>query len=247
MTVKSLEVNRMFDRAETTLCLVTSLDGKITTGSTDNLDSEKDWKRIRGVKEGFAQYYEVEQSLGPNYLNSGRVLEKVGFNDKKELPEKEPLKIVVIDRKPHLNKHGIKYLCNWLEKLFIVTNNPKHSAFELKNKYDNIEIIYYETDVNFADLLMKLKKHCGIEKITIESGGTLNAIFFRNSLVDHVKIVVAPLIVGGKDTSSLVDGFSLTDQSQLRMLKALKLKDCKKLENSYLLLEYDVINNTIIE
>jgi len=236
----------MFERAETTLCLVISLDGKITTGSTDNLDSE-DWKRIVGVKEGFVQYYEVEQSLGPNYLNSGRVLEKVGFNDKKEVPEKEPLKFVVIDRKPHLNKQGIEYLCNWLEKLFIVTNNPEHPAFELKHEYDNIEIIYYETDVDFADLMMKLKKYHKIEKITIESGGTLNAIFFRNGLVDHVKIVVAPLIVGGKDTSSLVDGFSLTDQSKLHLLKALKLKECKQLENSYLLLEYDVINNTAIE
>ena len=246
-TKKLLEANKMFERAETTLCLVISLDGKITTGSTDNLDSDLDWKRIVGVKEGFAQYYEVEQSLGPNYLNSGRVLEKVGFNNKKEVPEKESLKFVVIDRKPHLNKNGINYLCNWLEKLFVVTNNPRHPAIEVESKYGNIEIIYYETDVDFADLLVKLKRNYGMERITIESGGTLNAVFFRNGLIDHVKIVVAPLIVGGKDTSSLVDGFSLTDTSQLHLLKALKLKDCKKLDNSYLLLEYDVINNTIIE
>lgn len=237
----------MSERAETTLCLVISLDGKITTGSTDNLDSDLDWKRIVGVKEGFAQYYEVEQSLGPNYLNSGRVLEKVGFNDKKEVPKKEPLKFVVVDRKPHLNKNGINYLCNWLEKLFIVTNNTKHPAFGLKDEYDNIETIYYKTEVDFVDLLVRLRKHHEIEKITIESGGTLNAIFFRNGLVDHVKIVVAPLIVGGKDTSSLVDGFSLTNQSQLHLLKALKLKECKKLQNSYLVLEYDVINDTIVE
>jgi 2,5-diamino-6-(ribosylamino)-4(3H)-pyrimidinone 5'-phosphate reductase len=237
----------MFERAETTLCLVISLDGKITTGSTDNLDSDLDWKRIVGVKEGFAQYYKVEHSLGPNYLNSGRVLEKVGFNNKKEAPEKEPLRFVVVDRRPHLDENGLKYLSNWLEKLFVVTNNPKHPAFELQGKHQNIETIYYETDVDFADLLVKLKKNHKIENITIESGGTLNAVFFRNGLVDHVKIVVAPLIVGGKDTSSLVDGFSLTEQSQLHLLRALRLRKCKKLENSYLLLEYDVINNTVIE
>jgi 2,5-diamino-6-(ribosylamino)-4(3H)-pyrimidinone 5'-phosphate reductase len=46
----------MLERAETTLCLVISLDGKITTESTDNLDSDLDWKRIVGVKEGFSQY-----------------------------------------------------------------------------------------------------------------------------------------------------------------------------------------------
>jgi len=237
----------VLERAETTLCLVISLDGKITTGSTDNLDSDLDWKRIVGVREGFSQYYRVEQSLGPNYLNSGRVLEKVGFNDKKEAPQKEPLRFVVVDRKPHLNGNGINYLCNWLEKLFIVTNNPKHIGFELKSRHKNLEMIYYETEIDFVDLLVRLKKSHKIDKITIESGGTLNSVFFRNGLVDHVKIVVAPLIVGGKDTSSLVDGFSLTDQSQLHLLKALKLRECKKLEKSYLLLEYDVVNNTVIE
>lgn len=233
----------MSERAETTLCLVISLDGKITTGSTDNLDSE-DWKKIKGVKEGFTQYYRIEESLGPNYLNSGRVLKKVGFNDKKDIPMKEPLKMVVIDRKPHLNKQGVKYLCNWLEKLFMVTNNPKHPAVELENEYDNIEMMYYDDDIDFTDLLVKIKKHHGIGKITIESGGTLNAIFFRSGLIDHVKVVVAPLIVGGKDTSTLVDGFSLTDGSQLHLLKPLKLKSCKRLENSYLLLEYDVVYST---
>jgi 2,5-diamino-6-(ribosylamino)-4(3H)-pyrimidinone 5'-phosphate reductase len=237
----------MLERAETTLCLVISLDGKITTGSTDNLDSDLDWKRIVGVKEGFGQYYRVEQSLGPNYLNSGRVLEKVGFNSKKDVPQKEPLKFVVIDRKPHLNKTGIIYLSNWLEKLFIVTNNRKHPAFGLKREHRNIETMYYESEIDFADLLVRLKKNHGMERITIESGGTLNAMFFRSGLVDHVKIVVAPLIVGGKDTSSLVDGFSLTEQSQLCLLKALKLRAFEKLENSYLLLEYDVVNDTIIE
>ena len=237
----------MLKRAETTLCLVISLDGKITTGSTDNLDSDLDWKRIIGVKEGFAQYYRVEQSLGPNYLNSGRVLEKVGFNNKKEAPHKEPLRFVVIDRKPHLNENGINYLCNWLERLFIVTNNLEHPAFELRSKHKNLETIYHENEIDCADLLVELKKNHNIEKITVESGGTLNSVFFRNGLIDHMKIVVAPLIVGGKDTSSLVDGFSLTEQSQLYMLKALKLRECKKLENSYLLLEYDVINKTVIE
>lgn len=237
----------MFERAETTLCLVISLDGKITTGSTDNLDSELDWRRVVGVKEGFAQYHEIEYSLGPNYLNSGRVLEKVGFNDKTGVPKKEPLKFVVIDRKPHLNRNSVTYLSNWLEKLFIVTDNPNHPAFELRNVRQNIEAIYYENEIDFTDLLVRLRREHGIEKITIESGGSLNALFFRNGVVDHLKIVVAPLIVGGKDTPSMVDGFSLTDQSQLHMLKALKLKKCTELENSYLLLEYDVVNDTVIE
>jgi hypothetical protein len=37
------------------------------------------------------------------------------------------------------------------------------------------------------------------------------------------------------------------DQSARGLLKALKLKECKKIETSYLLLEYDVINNTLMQ
>jgi len=237
----------LLKRTETTLCLVMSLDGKITTGSTDNMDSDRDWKRIVGVKEGFAQYYRVEQSLGPNYLDSGRVLEKVGINDRSSMPDKEPLQFVVVDRKPHLNRNGIAYLCHWLRRVFIVTNNPRHPATELKQEYGNIEVLLYATEIDFKDLLQRLRNDYAMEKITIETGGTLNSILFRSGLVDHVKIVVAPLVVGGKDTSSLVDGISLTEQSQLHQLKPLKLRECRRLNDSYLLLEYDVINDTIVD
>ena len=39
-------------RPETTLFMIESLDGKISTGDNDELDVDKDFKRIVGVKEG---------------------------------------------------------------------------------------------------------------------------------------------------------------------------------------------------
>jgi len=74
------------ERTETTLLLLCSVDGKITTGDNDSLDSDKDWRRIRGVKEGLQQYYEVEYSTAINSLNSGRVMEKIGINERKNIP-----------------------------------------------------------------------------------------------------------------------------------------------------------------
>jgi len=44
----------------TTLFMLESLDGKISSGNSDNLDADKDWCRINGVKEGLHQYYEIE-------------------------------------------------------------------------------------------------------------------------------------------------------------------------------------------
>lgn len=47
------------DRSITTLFI--SVDGKISTGATDDLDVDKDFSKIKGVNEGLHQYYEIEQ------------------------------------------------------------------------------------------------------------------------------------------------------------------------------------------
>ena len=34
------------------------------------------------------------------------------------------------------------------------------------------------------------------ERVTIQSGGTLNGMFVRNKLIDYVNIVIAPMLMG---------------------------------------------------
>lgn len=84
-------------------------------------------------------------------------------------------------------------------------------------------------------------KKYGAKAITIQSGGTLNGKFLRDNLIDYVNIVIAPLLVGGKDTSTLIDGESIISSKELGKLKALKLIECKQLDDSYIQLKYKVI------
>jgi 2,5-diamino-6-(ribosylamino)-4(3H)-pyrimidinone 5'-phosphate reductase len=70
----------------------------------------------------------------------------------------------------------------------------------------------------------------------------MNAQFIRQGLIDNVRIVVAPLIVGGKDTPTLVDGESIRKIEDLYKLKSLKLRNCRVLKDSFLDLEYEVNN-----
>ena len=65
---------------------------------------------------------------------------------------------------------------------------------------------------------------------------------FREKLFDYIDIVIAPILVGGKDTSTLIDGRSLLSESELSQLGVLKLQECMVLENSYLRLRYQVIH-----
>lgn len=150
------------------------------------------------------------------------------------------VRFIIIDNKPHLNENGINYLCHWVEKLILVTTNKNHIAFSLKEKYDNLDIIYYD-DLDLNKLLFDIKNNYDAERITIQSGGNLNGLFLRENLIDYVNILIAPLLVGGRDTSTLIDGESISNQKDLNKLKALELIECNKLNNSYVQLIYKVI------
>ncbi len=228
------------ERPITTLFMLESLDGKINSGNSDNLDADKDWCQIKGVKEGLHQYYEIEATTDYYSLNTGRVMAKIGINDRKEYHEKVDISFIIIDNKPHLNEHGIDYLCNWVEKLILVTTNKNHIAFSLKEKYENLDILYYEV-LDLKTLLTDMKQKYNAEKITIQSGGNLNGKFLREDLIDYVNIVIAPLLVGGRDTSTLIDGDAISTVNELNKLKALQLIECNKLEDSYIQLKYKII------
>lgn len=230
----------MKEKPITTLFMLESLDGKISSGNNDNLDADKDWCQIDGVKEGLYQYYEIEATTDFYSLNTGRVMAKIGVNEKAKYHDKMNCRFIIIDNKPHLNEKGIDYICHWVDKLILVTTNKNHVAYSLREKYDNLDILFYN-DLDLKALLIDMGKKYDAKAITIQSGGMLNGKFLRDNLIDYVNVVIAPLLVGGKDTSTLIDGESIVSSKELGKLKALKLIECKQLDNSYIQLKYEVI------
>ena len=224
------------DRPITTLYMLMSVDGKISTGSTDNMDVDKDFPKVEGVSEGLHQYYEIEQTTDLWSFNTGRVQKKMGVNEK-PLPEKTPVSFVVLDNR-HLTESGVRYFCALSKEFVIVTTNPAHPAYNVKE--DNLHIIF-QKKISLSDALAVLKKDYGCDRITIQSGGTLNAMFLREQLFDYIDVVVAPVLVGGRETSTLIDGESLRNECELDKLGPLKLIDCNVLDDSYLRLRYEVL------
>ena len=233
------------DRPVVTLFMLISVDGKISTGCTDELDVDKDFPRIKGIGEGLKQYYKIEQTTDLFSLNSGRVMEKVGANKPQKKLAKSPVSFLIIDNKPHLNSTGVNNFLKKSKKLFIITTNREHPAFNQRDA-ENLEIIFYEREVDFEDLFRKLKLDFCIERLTIQTGGTLNSIFLRKKLIGKISVVVAPALIGGKNTSTMIDGESLSSVKELGYIKALKLIEVQKLNDSYIHLKYDVINDTQI-
>ena len=223
-------------RPTTTLFMLMSVDGKISTGDNDSLDFDQNLPAIEGLKEGLQQYYDIEQTTDLWSLNTGRVQAKIGVNEK-EFPPKTPVSFVLIDSH-HLTEHGVRSFCARSQTFVLVTCNPQHPAFRVKE--DNLHIILQE-ELNLSEVLTQLYEKFGCNALTIQSGGTLNGLFLREKLLDYVDIVVAPLLVGGKATSTLIDGAALNSVEQLSELGVLKLESAKPLEHSYLRLRYKVI------
>ena len=132
------------ERPITTLFMLTSVDGKISTGASDTLDMDKDLPKIAGVREGLSQYYEIEQTTDLWSLNTGRVQAKMGVNEK-PMPAKSPVSFVLVDSQ-HLTEHGVRYFCALSQTFVLITTNDTHPAFQVKA--DNLHIIFQSSGVS---------------------------------------------------------------------------------------------------
>ena len=218
----------MREKPVTTLFMIMSVDGKISPGASDTLDVDKDFPNIEGLKEGLQQYYDIEQTTDLWSFNTGRVQAKMGVNEKL-FPEKTPVSFVLLDNS-HLTEHGVRYFCAKSKEFVLITTNKNHPAYTVNE--NNLHIIYQKS-LSLEAALAELKEKYGCERITIQSGGTLNGMFLREKLFDYVDIVVAPVLIGGKDTSTLIDGSSILSENDLNKLGVLSLISCEVLEKFF--------------
>lgn len=107
MQLKSLcltGINEKDVRPVTTLFLLMSVDGKSSTGSVNELDVDRDFSEIPGVREGLHQYYEIEQTTDLWSFTTGKVQAKIGANTA-GVSERLPVSFVVVDNS-NFNSHG---------------------------------------------------------------------------------------------------------------------------------------------
>lgn len=224
----------------TTLFLLMSLDGKISTGPTGDRDFDRDLPLIPGICDGLAQYYQLERETDLVSFITGKVLAKVGWNEPKERIDPAPVAFVVVDNAPHLTSLGLRNLLRLCSRLVVVTTNAGHPAFGIPDP--KLVTRYYNPKIDFVNLFGSLQ-HEGVDRLTVQSGGQLNAVLLRAGLIDRVSVTVAPLLVGGGDTPTLVDGPGAPPGSHLVQLPRLRLVKATPLAHSYLHLEYDVIDS----
>jgi len=98
-------------------------------------------------------------------------------------------------------------------------------------------VIAGETSVDLARLMTVLYEDYGVKTMMVEGGPTLNYQMLTAGLVDEIRLIHLPFIVGGEDTPSLVGGMSISSEDEMIRLN---------LKNHYLcgtnlVTEYDVL------
>lgn len=86
------------------------------------------------------------------------------------------------------NKNGVLYFCSLAKEFVLITSNANHPAFDVDES--NLHIIR-QNGPSLKEALAELKSEYGCERITIQSGGTLNSLFLYEKLFDYIDIVIA--------------------------------------------------------
>ena len=121
----------------------------------------------------------------------------------------------------------------------IIAVSEKAKAEDIgKLKEKGVKVIKCGTEdkVNLNILLNELWKE-GIRKMIIEGGPSLAYSMFKNKLIDEIKLIHIPVIVGGVDTPSLVWGDAAKTLNEVINTKLKKFYMCGK----NLITEYEVI------
>ena len=92
--------------------------------------------------------------------------------------------------------------------------------------------------VDLASALTELRERYGIERVRVDSGGTLNGVLLRRGLVDEVSLLVAPVLMGDDSSRPFYRAPALVAPGAVT---ALRLMHQERLEGDHLWLRYEVV------
>ena len=137
---------------------------------------------------------------------------------------KNPVRIILDSSGTIKSNSKIIQTCNKIPTIIAVSELISEKNLQRLRKFSLEIIVCGKNSVDIPKLLRILLKK-GIKKILLEGGGTVNWSFIKRNLIDEAIITLAPYILGGKDSVSLVEGIGFKN---LDVSTKLKLKKVQK-------------------
>lgn len=97
-------------------------------------------------------------------------------------------------------------------------------------------VVCGEDRVDLRELLELLYQR-GVRRLMVEGGGTLNWSLIEQGLVDEICVFVGPMVIGGRDAPTLVDGIGFAENFQ-----RLELKSSERIDDG-LLIKWRVVRS----
>ncbi len=136
-----------------------------------------------------------------------------------KLTTRQPLRIVVDSRLRTPLKAQIlaqQYRAKTIMATTAAALIDRRSAF-LKKGIEVLTLPAAQKGVSLPALLKELGRR-GVMSLLVEGGGEINAAMLKAKLVDHIRLYMAPLLLGGQNAKGVIGG-----ESPARLKSALKL------------------------
>jgi 2,5-diamino-6-(ribosylamino)-4(3H)-pyrimidinone 5'-phosphate reductase len=205
-----------------------SVDGKIATRGGDSAYSdEEDWKRVHKLR---SEVDAIMVGINTILLDDSKLTSKQG---------KSPIRVVVDSKARTPTNARVITVRPEIETIIAVTSKATSERISnLQKRGAKILICGDGEHVDLENLMEKLFD-LGVKKLMLEGGGNLNWGMLSRGLVDEIRIAISPVIVGGIEAVTLVEGKGFTRVSEgvnLELVNTEKVGKC-------LVLTYKVLQN----
>ena len=189
-----------------------TLDGKIATRTGDSrLSSIADLREVHKLRSGVDA---VMIGIGTQINDDPRLTTRLAKG-------KNPMRVVV-DSLARTSPRSRILVGEGRTVIAVTERAPEDRVAELRAK-GAIVIRCGTKQVNLKRLLTKLQE-TGVRRILLEGGGNLNYSMLTGRMVDEIRVTIAPFVVGGDESKTLVEGLGVSRVSRAIRLSLLRTR-----------------------
>ncbi|MEM2212015.1 MAG: 2,5-diamino-6-(ribosylamino)-4(3H)-pyrimidinone 5'-phosphate reductase [Candidatus Nezhaarchaeales archaeon] len=214
--IQSLNSEEYEDRPYVILSAAMTLDGKIATKTRDSkISCIEDLKRVHKLR---ASVDAIMVGIGTVLIDDPKLLVKY-------YEGRNPIRVVV-DSKARIPLNAKVITEGGARTVVAVTDlAPISKVEELKRVGVEVVVAGSGEEVDLKLLMRKLRA-MGVRTLMLEGGATLNWSMVKEGLIDEVRVAIAPVIVGGRDALSLVEGEGFNYVDEGLKLKLERVETC---------------------
>lgn len=216
---------------------------RVTLMNAVSLDSHTDWIDVDlGLFYGLAADLEADAHLtGADTILAGADAEPTGPDDQ-ALPPLQPAEgvlLAITDSRGRVrNWRSLRRAGYWQRFVSLCSRATPADHIDYLRRAGVHVIVAGEDKVDMREALQQLADGYAIGSVHLDSGGTLSGSMLRSGLVDAVRLLVLPFLVGGTSPRSF---FRAPDLISKDGVIKLALANVRAIDGGMLLLDYEVV------